>query len=603
MTESTRAQSCESAPCRPLQMPAINELAAMLQAHAAQPAWPELNDSAVQRRAVRYARRYGLWERLGKAIDPKLPLAATRLSMYRLWSRSGGTARESSDPLFQEMRLVEDAALALWLGHPAADLDYLQDLLWAWCEKTTWSPSCHEGYTIDLISSAMASLFSEVLWMFAGRIESEVKDRVRAEVQRRVLDPGYDYRRVDWWRTCDMNWNAVCNGNIISAALYHFQDDAQLLATYLHPIIPRLQYAVDGFLDDGSCREGTGYWVYGFGHIVDAAVVLHHRTGGKLNLFADPKLERISRFPLATQIDGPVRASFGDSGQGWISGDIAVRINRFCKLPQLYAIADRHADGAIAVNGWRSLCLVRGERVGEFDRQDCVLPDLGFAKLCTGAGAKPVVLAALAGRNDFPHNHNDIGSFILYKHGHSLLTDPGGPIYTAKTFGPRRYEIIHCRSRGHSVPLINGHEQPPGGEYFGTLEASAVNSRGAKRVAIDMTRAYDDTSLTSLRRELVLAEDGALDITDRYEFSRTPRTIEEAFVTYEPVTVAADRQSVRIGKGTATLRLSAPETAGRFAAEDLGEESRTWHTPGKITRIVFRPTRLTKTMTLAFRAE
>jgi len=603
MAESARVQDSQVAVCRALQMPPINELAAMLQSHAEQPAWPGLNDPAVRRRAVRYARRYGLWERLGKTLDAKAPLAATRRSTYREWSRSGGAARESSDPLFQEMRLVEDAALALWLGHPAADLDYLQDLLWAWCEKSTWSPSCHEGYTIDLISSAMASFFSEILWMFAGRIESEVRDRVRAEVQRRVLDPGYDYRRVDWWRTCDMNWNAVCNGNIIGAALYHFQDDAQLLATYLHPIIPRLQYAVDGFLDDGSCREGTGYWVYGFGHIVDAAIVLHHRTGGKIDLFADPKIERICRFPLATQIAGPVRASFGDSGQGWISGDIAVRINRFCDIPQLYAIAERHPDGAIAVNGWRGLCLFRGEKAGEFDGRDYVLPDLGFAKLCAGAGPKAVVLTALAGRNDFPHNHNDIGNFILYKQGHSLLTDPGGPIYTAKTFGPRRYEIIHCRSRGHSVPLINGREQPPGGEYFGTLEVSGVNARGEKRVTIDMARAYDDRTLKSLRRELVLAEGGALEITDRYEFSRAPGAVEEAFVTYEPVTVAGDRRSVRIGKGKATLRLSAPGTAGRFSAEDLGEESRSWHTPGQITRIAFRPARLTKAMTLAFRAE
>jgi hypothetical protein len=118
-----------------------------------------------------------------------------------------------------------------------------------------------------------------------------------------------------------------------------------------------------------------------------------------------------------------------------------------------------------------------------------------------------------------------------------------------------------------------------------------------------MTRAYDDSTLKCLKRELILDKEGVLSIIDRYEFTRTPRSIEEAFVTYETVKLARDRRSVRIGRGRAALRLSAPETAGRFSLEDLGAESRTSHTPGQITRIVFRPSQMARAMTLAFRAD
>ena len=120
----------------------------------------------------------------------------------------------------------------------------------------------------------------------------------------------------------------------------------------------------------------------------------------------------------------------------------------------------------------------------------------------------------------------------LFKTGTCLLVDPGAPHYTRKTFGPRRYESLFCRSRGHSVPVVNSHEQPPGRRYRGTLAVEGLNREGDKIVTIDMTRAYPDKTLKKLERRFVLGRRGGIELTDTYAFSRKPRSVEEAFVTF-----------------------------------------------------------------------
>ncbi len=73
--------------------------------------------------------------------------------------------------------------------------------------------------------------------------------------------------------------------------------------------------------------------------------------------------------------------------------------------------------------------------------------------------------AAKGGHNDEPHNHNDVGSFIIHGGGQNLLCDPGAGMYTAAYFAAGREAILHISSAGHSVPSINGQEQQSGRQY------------------------------------------------------------------------------------------------------------------------------------------
>ncbi|HUT33769.1 MAG TPA: heparinase II/III family protein [Planctomycetota bacterium] len=581
-----------------LESTTVHELAQMLTPHMGLPAWPGLRDAKARAKARQWAKKLGIWQRLGRELDPQKPIPAVKRSEYRDYRRTGSrTVGEAA--LRGRAQRTEQAALALWLGHPAADLDLLQDLLWAWCETTSWIWPAHERCTIDLGSSHIARLLAEILWMLDGQLEDEVMQRVGAELERRALNALHDWTRPDGWWTVTMNWNHVCNANLLTTALYCIRDVGQL-AAFIHPLVQRLDYAIQGFAADGGCLEGPSYWNYGFGHFLDAAVVLHHRTGGKLNLVQGEHIERICRYPLAAHIEGPLRSTFADSSNGYLSAESALQINRFLRIPELYEVAAHTEDGRLAVASWRGLLLYNGERVaGKPDTGDYLLPDLGMVKL----RAAGTTLLALAGRNDVPHNHNDIGSFILHKHGACLLTDPGAPRYTAKTFGPKRYEILFCRSRGHSVPRINGKEQPPGAQHHGTLAVEGLNGSGTKCATIDATHAYDEKTLQRLVRRFTLAADGGLELRDDYAFSRTPRSIEEAFITFEPVRIARGGRAAVVGKGRRSLTIASAGAPGRFAAERLVEESKEGREHAVVTRIAFVPARLDRQMTLTFRID
>ena len=67
-------------------------------------------------------------------------------------------------------------------------------------------------------------------------------------------------------------------------------------------------------------------------------------------------------------------------------------------------------------------------------------------------------LAAKAGNNGESHNHNDVGNFIVYADGNPVLVDLGTEEYTAKTFGPRRFELWYLQSQYHNCPTVRGRD-------------------------------------------------------------------------------------------------------------------------------------------------
>lgn len=116
------------------------------------------------------------------------------------------------------------------------------------------------------------------------------------------------------------------------------------------------------------------------------------------------------------------------------------------------------------------------------------------------------------GHNDEPHNHNDVGSFIIAKGDKQILADIGCGEYTKQYFRPEtRYTILCNSSLGHGVPIINGKEQGTGAEFCGEISVSG------NEVTVDMKNAYCEPTLKKLERKAELSET-RIKITDTCEF-------------------------------------------------------------------------------------
>lgn len=568
----------------------IATLQNLLKPHMDLPAWPGVDDPGAIERAREYARATGLWEELGNLEHSTIP--AFRYSDSIEFRRTGNRAPFEA---IQRGRIKETnlVALALWLDHPAIGVDHLQDLMWAWCE-TSWAHNACTGLHIDLVSSHLGRTLAEYRWLFRSRLDSQIQARVTEEVRKRLLDVALDWRRNDWWVTTENNWNTVCNSNLILTAFYEIQDPWQL-AAFIHPLFRRMDYAIAYFPPDGGCPEGTSYWAYGFGAFIDAALALHYRTGGEINIAAGERMRKICRFPLATTMKGELRASVSDGGHGSLSSLAALKINRLQQIPELYKLLKPNEKGLMPLESIQAFSLYRGELPDpEPDCADYHLPDLGFAKV----RSSNAVLAVVGGNNGVSHNHNDLGSFLYLVGDKMILTDPGAPKYSAKTFSGRRYELLFCRSRGHSVPVIEGKEQPAGGTYGASLEVSGLNRAGEKEIRLDLSGAYDCPNLQSFQRLLKLSESGELTLADAFAFEESPAAIEEVFVTFEPVKIEGGR--VRIGEPGEAAELVASEK-GIFSLEEFLPEEHEGADERIFRRISFVPENLQPSMILSFR--
>ena len=132
-----------------------------------------------------------------------------------------------------------------------------------------------------------------------------------------------------------------------------------------------------------------------------------------------------------------------------------------------------------------------------------------FIRKCGAYG-----FAAKGGYNREPHNHNDIGTFILAKDGRQAISDIGAGIYTRQYFKPEtRYGHFHCSSRGHNVPMI-GENLQKFGEEFKCRDFRYENGV----LSMDIAPAYGLDHLKSLVRAFSFT-DRSVTLTDTYDLS------------------------------------------------------------------------------------
>ncbi len=116
-----------------------------------------------------------------------------------------------------------------------------------------------------------------------------------------------------------------------------------------------------------------------------------------------------------------------------------------------------------------------------------------------------MVVAAKGGHNGVPHNHNDIGQFILFNNGIPVIVDPGVETYRRETFNEKRYTNWFISSKGHNVPRVNGFLQEDGEEYSAR---DVVFNEAAGSFSMDLKNCYKTLSgLESLVREVIFKEE------------------------------------------------------------------------------------------------
>ena len=444
------------------------------------------------------------WEGLAPAVRSELtawgdealagypPLTATQ---YLAYVRTGDR-QVFEKPYFARRKLLIGAALAECVRDDGTYLDAVIDGLWAICEESSWVVSAHNDSRhlmsrppqehplpdtadpyIDLFSAQTAATLSFVLYFMEDKLNTvtpRIARRVRRELETRILRP-FEIHDDFWWMGMirkDMNnWTPWILSNVLDTLLLIERDGVRRCE-----LTARAMRMLDSYLavmpEDGGCDEGTGYFNVAGASLLDCLEAIHEATDGRVSFYDEPHIRAIGTYPLKAHVSGPYYLNFADCDvKPTLDAMPIIRYGLRTQNPALTALgaAIRRRKGA----------QVRPEDTPQMKRVlysifDTVpdadalgeppfmaMPDLQvYAWRFSGLYA-----AIKGGCNGESHNHNDVGTFVMYADGEPAIVDMGNKVYTAKTFSPERYTIDNTRSMNHNVPLIGETEQHEGREY------------------------------------------------------------------------------------------------------------------------------------------
>ena len=453
-------------------------------------------------------------------------------------------------------------------------MDQLINGTWHIAHMPTWVLSAHlprqkTGRTlpdpsqqiIDLASSPVGAQMSAAYHFFHeafDKVDPVISRVIKSAVKKQILDPYLEPSnyKANWWLGFEQkpgavvnNWNPWCNAESILCFLL-LEDDPERLEQAVKQSLKSVDKFIAYIKKDGACEEGPAYWGHAAGKLYDYLQIMHYATAGKVPFFEDTLIKDMGEYISRSSVSEGWVVNFADAGakmsfipsliynygkalssaemqdfaiynlvrktegrfaapKPMVGNDIFRALESMKPLAEMSARVE-HLNAKIAA-GQSLESLLAGLRTS--------VPDYTWypeTQFCYIKNESDWFFAAKGGHNNESHNHNDIGTFILYKGSVPVFVDAGVGTYTKSTFDRNRYTIWSMQSGWHNLPVINGKFQKNGAKY----KASDIvtSGKGKTRVfKLNIAGAYQaDACCNTWTREYKVT-DKLLTITDEYE--------------------------------------------------------------------------------------
>ena len=465
-------------------------------------------------------------------------------------------------------------------------LDAIMDFSWAAAQEPSWMLSAHQirqnsgrslpddrEHFIDLASGRLGAILS-VSWYFFHEefdaVDPSISYAILAALKKQIFDPYLDdgVNVQNWWSGLANtghvinNWNPWCNSDVILSFLLAGQDQ-EMLSAALQRAVLSLDLYMDNICSDGACDEGPIYWENSAGKVLDFINILYDASGGAFDVYSDERIRSMGEFVSRCYYRNGYTANFADAAPKL--PDMSVTSYRFGKAFGsdellnfgLYQLADAQIGSfkypkIITGDIYRTLSAIKASRdiradVDRLNREvaassfeevreslrNCVPASIWYpeTELCYMRNGSDWFFAAKGGHNGESHNHNDVGTFVLYVRGVPVFVDAGVGTYTRDTFDEgRRYSIWTMVSPWHNLPSPNGAEQKHT-KQFRSGNVSCSPSAGT--FSLDLAGAYpEDSGILSWRRSYFFSPKGrpSLRISDARSLSERNSADEERFL-------------------------------------------------------------------------
>lgn len=393
---------------------------------------------------------------------------------------------------------------------------------------------------IDLGAGETAALMVWTYYLLRDELEKEyprVSLRLNRELRVRILEP-YDQESRFWWMSFDPdelinNWNPWCNSNALAVLLIAEQDEERK-ERVMEKLLRSLDRFISAYEEDGGCDEGPAYWGHATGALFNALVSLSEACPAYRECFDNQKIRNMARYIMNMYIGEGQFINFADSAAKLkVKASLIYAFGKALKDDELLQFGRVMYARQGGYEHWRDeeflyhFQLILGELFhtselweGSSDTaaglvakhtpdmqsavhrqnytgpssllelsQDVWMSSIEVMVAREASDGRGLCLAAKGGHNDESHNHNDIGSFIVYLHQKPVLIDVGVGVYTSKTFSSERYTIWTMQSAYHQTPTVHGRMQE-GGKAYRASEVQYEADGGLSCLTLELSKAY-----------------------------------------------------------------------------------------------------------------
>lgn len=484
-------------------------------------------------------------------------------SDFMEFCRTGNRSRYE-EKLFKRRTVLNALVLAECAEYQGRFLDDIINTIFLICEETAWQLPAHNTYVRDAPQHILPDVTRPVLDLFAaetGAIAAMTEYLLRdafhsvSPVISRMIDDNLENRVFKpylkehfWWmgdgKSPMNNWTSWCTQNVLIAAFTR-----RLPQWMQKDIVTKACKSLDYFLaeygDDGCCDEGAQYYRHAGLTLFNGIEVLNQVCHGAFEkVYRERKIGNIGSYIQKVHVAGPYYVNFADCSP--IAGRCGAREYLFGKRTgneslMAFAAEDYRESGDkldleehnLFYRVQAAFCHeeMMGYGKGREDlkkEEDCYFPSAGLFIARDDA----LCLAVKAGDNGDSHNHNDVGSFTVYKNGKPFFIDVGVESYTKKTFSPQRYEIWTMQSQYHNLPTFGGVMEADG-ERFGAKAVEYELGPEKSWISMELAGAYKECGVTSYVRIACLEKGGCIRITDRWEGSVRTEDVVLSLMTCE----------------------------------------------------------------------
>lgn len=377
-------------------------------------------------------------------------------------------------------------------------------------------------------------------WLY-NDLKKETKDAVKKSLNDFAFTPANDgVWNLNFYEATN-NWNQVCNGGLVCAALAVYEDNQDVAKGIIEKAIEsNIPAMTEMYSPDGNYPEGYSYWNYGTIYEALMLTALETAAGNDAGLSRTEGFSKTGKYML--HMEAPTRSCFNysDCAPGtviclaqwyfaWKFNDMSVLYHEKDRLDSYSTASEARLMPLVAYYAYKM-------NIASLDAIQA--PEEYIFK---GGGVTPIVLihdnwkmdntdkflAIKGGKANTSHGHMDAGSFVYDAFGVRWSADLGLQSYGSLELhidlwnmndGSERWTAFRYNNFNHSTITVNDKYH----KVAGVAEIKGlVNMDGKKGAVVDMTAPVKDEAASVVRTIYMQGDDLIIqdDITARTDKS------------------------------------------------------------------------------------